>query len=82
MKKEISLIIVSVFAISFVGCSMVTSPVGNGILFTSIKAPIAVTPNEVSSKKGSSSCTSVLGLVSFGDASIEAARAGEYGKNE
>ena len=50
-----------------VGCSP------PGLLYTDVKGPLAATSNEGASKVGSSSATSILGLVATGDASIDAA---------
>jgi hypothetical protein len=61
---------VSIFLLS--GCAMVQTPV-NGLLVTSLTAPITATDNQVSSKVGNASCTSILGIVAFGDCSINAA---------
>jgi hypothetical protein len=61
---------VSIFLLS--GCAMVVAPV-NGGLITSVTAPITATDNQVSSKVGSASCTSILGIVAFGDCGINAA---------
>ena len=57
------------------GCASTQSPVGNGLIFTSVKAPVtatslASTPN---TKTGRSSCVNLMGVVAIGDASIEAA---------
>lgn len=56
------------------GCASVSSPVGNGGLFTSVKGPVAVTNADKSMKKGHACATNVLGLVAVGDASTEAAK--------
>jgi hypothetical protein len=45
-----------------------------GILYTEVKAPLAATQQQTApTKVGTAECTSILGLVSTGDASIEAA---------
>ena len=51
------------------GCAS-TFPVG--VIFTELKLPIAATSNE-GNKVGRAKCTSVMGLVTWGDASIAAA---------
>ena len=72
------LLVVSIFLLG--GCAMVQAPV-NGFVVTSLTAPVAATDNQVSSKVGSASCTSILGIVAFGDCSINvAARNGNISK--
>jgi hypothetical protein len=53
-------------------CAVVKSPLSGG-LYTGVKSPFAVTENSGSSKVGSASATSILGIVAMGDASIQAA---------
>jgi len=53
-------------------CAVVKSPL-TGVLYTDIKAPVAATSNSNSTKVGSASATSILGVVATGDASIDAA---------
>jgi len=53
-------------------CATVKSPL-SGILYTNVKAPVAVTGNSNSTKVGTSQATSILGIVATGDASIDAA---------
>jgi DUF4097 and DUF4098 domain-containing protein YvlB len=57
------------------GCASVSSPVGNGLLFTSIQGPVAVTTASAASKKGSACASNILGLFATGDASLKAAKA-------
>jgi len=73
MKNYIKCIVAVFISVALTGCSMVTSPVGNGALFTNISAPVGVTNNVGSSKVGTGSCISVLGFVAVGDASIDSA---------
>ncbi len=54
------------------GCARAMSPV-SGVWYTAVKAPLAVSPQQGSSKMGTSTCSSILGLIAMGDASIEAA---------
>ncbi len=56
------------------GCAWVFSPVGNGLLFTSVKAPIDAEPGAATLRKGKACAHNILGLVAFGNASIEAAK--------
>ena len=74
MEKKLTIFLVILF-IAFVlsGCAMVQSPVSNGLFFTAVSGPATVTANNVYSKVGRSSCRSILGVVSTGDASINAA---------
>ena len=65
---------VAMFAIAFFAfsCSPVPSPLF-GMIYTDVKAPLAVTSNSGSSKVGTAEATGILGLIATGDASIEAA---------
>lgn len=67
MKKLFMLIVLAGF---LSGCAFVTAPT-IGALYTDVKAPLAVTSNEGSSKVGTGQATSILGIVATGDASIE-----------
>lgn len=75
MKKNLSLIIITVLAAVFIsGCAaMVTVQPVTGVLYSDVKSPVAVTSNEGYSKTGTAQCTSILGWIAQGDASIEAA---------
>ena len=74
MKKSISVLaIILIAAFLLPGCASVLP---SGLLYTEIKAPVAVGNEGFSySKTGESKCTSVLGLVATGDCSIKAAMA-------
>ena len=73
MFKKIKIVAISLSAVALMSsCAMVKGPL-NGSLYTSVKAPVAVTSNSGSTKVGTSSATSVLGIVATGDASIDAA---------
>ncbi len=73
MKKVIGcLLLVMLFAGSFMGCAMVTAPVNGGI-YTDLKAPVSATSNTESAKVGTGECTSILGWFATGDCSISAA---------
>lgn len=54
------------------GCAMVQSPV-MGTIYTDVQGPGAVTSNSGSSKMGTGSCSSILGIIATGDASIATA---------
>jgi len=69
MKKFFSLILIAGL---MSGCAMTMAPV-TGYLYTDVKAPFAVTSNQVSTKVGTAKMQSILGWVASGDASIEAA---------
>lgn len=56
------------------GCATAYSPVGNGLIFTSVKGPIAVTDSTVKSKTGTACASNILGLFATGDASVQAAK--------
>jgi len=53
-------------------CAQVKAPL-TGVIYTDLKAPLAVTDNTGSSKVGSAEAMSILGAVATGDASIETA---------
>lgn len=53
-------------------CAVPKSPL-TGFLYTDIKAPLTATSNSGSSKVGSATAQSILGIVATGDASIDAA---------
>ena len=53
-------------------CAMVAQPV-NGYLYSTVKAPLDVTSNGMSTKVGRAECCSYLGLIASGDASVETA---------
>lgn len=73
MFKKIKMIALSLSAVALMSsCAMVNVPV-RGALYTSVKAPVAVTSNSGAAKVGTSSATSILGIVATGDASIDAA---------
>jgi hypothetical protein len=55
------------------GCVAISSPVGQGFIFTNVKEPVAAGVHRVGEKVGTSTCVSVLGMVAVGDASIQAA---------
>jgi len=67
--------IIVVFIIMFFlgGCAVVSSPVGDGLLITNVKGPVAVTSATSADKVGNATCLNVLGIVAAGDCSIEAA---------
>ncbi len=73
MRKISFLILVLFVAVMLNGCA---SPFPHGILYTEIKAPVAVGDGGISySKMGVSKATSILGLIATGDCSIKAAAA-------
>lgn len=54
------------------GCAMVQAPV-MGVIYTDVQGPAGATSNSASSKMGTASCSSILGLIATGDASIATA---------
>lgn len=50
-----------------------SSPVGQGMIISNVRGPVAATGSSVATKVGYSSCINVLGLVAVGDSSINAA---------
>jgi hypothetical protein len=72
MKKILSMVAVLTFFAMITGCATFM-PFGS--VYTELKLPIAVTANGGQvSKVGTSTCTSVLTLVAWGDCSIDAAK--------
>lgn len=71
MKKAL-LLCSAVGLFMFSSCATVQSPV-SGIWYTDVKSPVAVTNNAGSSKVGTASASSILGIIATGDASVEAA---------
>ncbi len=73
MLKKIKTV-VALFAIATMmsSCAMVQSPV-MATIYTDVKAPVAVTGNSGSSKVGTATAKSILGILATGDASIQAA---------
>ena len=69
MKKLFGIFILASLLSS---CAYVAAP-ATGVLYTDVKAPLAVTSNSGSSKVGTGEVTSILGIVATGDASIESA---------
>ncbi|MBD3183058.1 hypothetical protein GF312_12255 [Candidatus Poribacteria bacterium] len=55
------------------GCAAYSVAPVTGGLYTEVKMPGVVTSNTGSSKVGTATCTSILGLIAQGDASIETA---------
>lgn len=67
-----NLAVVAICSTLATGCAMVAAPV-NGGLYGNVKAPLAVTSNSLGSKVGVGTASSILGIISSGDASIQAA---------
>jgi hypothetical protein len=68
------LVLIAVLLAGLLGCAGVVSPVGNGLLFTSVKGPVGATPVAPATKKGESCASNILGLFATGDASIDSAK--------
>ncbi|MBN2506081.1 MAG: TRL-like protein family [Verrucomicrobia bacterium] len=79
MKKLIAYSSVAALAVFLSGCAMVAPSAQSGTLtgglYTSVSTPHWVTTNTGSTKSGSASASSILGIVATGDASIQAAAA-------
>ena len=71
-NKLLLVALVLVTATFLTSCAMATSP-AMGSIYTDVKAPVTATANSSSSKMGTGSVTSILGIVATGDASIESA---------
>jgi len=73
MKKYVRILgILAIVSFMSSGCAIVSSPVIGGI-YTSVKAPVVATSNDLGSKVGTGEATSILGIVATGDASIQTA---------
>lgn len=73
MSKLLCLILVA-SALVFPACSLTGTPAGAGLIWTNVSVAENVTSSAAeSSKNGSGSITSILGLFAFGDASVESA---------
>lgn len=70
--RSIRLIFILALTAALFGCASGISPV-SGILYSDVKAPLAVTDAEKGSKTGTAVCKSYLGAVATGDCSIDAA---------
>ncbi len=66
----LSLVLVAGASVLLLGCA---SPTPIGVFYTEVTLPAVATSNAQATKTGVSECTSILGLVSVGDASIAAA---------
>jgi hypothetical protein len=71
MSKSLALAALAVLPLA--GCAIVSSPVGNGLLFTQVKAPVLANEGPRGTKTGTSKAMNALGLIAMGDASIETA---------
>lgn len=70
MRKFLAMIMIAGLLTS---CGAYVAAPLTGFLYTDVKAPMAVTSNEGSTKVGTAKAQTILGLVATGDASIEAA---------
>lgn len=74
--KKLGMMVAGVAALALSGCAMAQSPV-SGMLYTSVQAPLSATSVSGAARTGTSSCSSILGILATGDCSITtAARAG------
>lgn len=72
--KKVLLSAVAAVALLATSCAVVPTPVGAGVLYTSVTSGEGVTSNALTGKKvGTSSASNILGLVATGNAGIEAA---------
>ncbi len=73
MKKFLfTLGLIASLSLLSTGCAFVAAPV-TGVVYTSTKAPIVATSNELGTKVGTGEATSILGIAATGDASIQTA---------
>ncbi len=76
--KKLSLALLACMALAMTGCA---SNVPMGMLYTDQTLPITATTQNVGSKTGEATCTSILGLLATGDCSVQAAaKAGNISK--
>jgi hypothetical protein len=75
VRKTVIYLVLCLFStVLLAGCAAMAVSPTTGFLYTEIKAPITATSNSGPAEKvGKAVCTSILGLVSTGDASIQAA---------
>ena len=72
MKVSITSVLLIAIAVFFTGCA---TPFPVGLGFTDVDLPVMATSNSAdsSSKKGTATCESYLGLIAVGEASIQKA---------
>lgn len=73
MKKIRTLLMAGTAAILLSSCGAFAGAPVIGFAYTDVTAPLAATSNEVGSKVGTASASSILGIIATGDASIQAA---------
>ncbi|MDR2934169.1 MAG: TRL-like family protein [Rickettsiales bacterium] len=56
------------------GCMNAVSPVGTGVIFSSVKGTYGGVTTAVATKTGRSCATNILGWFAIGDASVESAK--------
>lgn len=72
MKKR-GVALACLLPLVLLGCAaFAVSPV-SGFLYSDVKAPLSATAYPSAPKQGTSSCTSILGIIATGDCSISAA---------
>lgn len=72
-KSLIQLTLAAFAAATLSGCYAMIPEYGSGLLYRDASFPVAATANRVGDKVGTATVTSILGLITTGDASIEAA---------
>jgi tellurite resistance protein len=74
MKKKLVIVMASLLILSFMtGCAAYAVAPVTGVLYSDVKSGMAATSADNSSKVGTATAQSILGLVAVGDASIETA---------
>lgn len=73
MSRISALLAALVLSIGVTGCigAPVVPPLG--VVYTDLEAPLSLGGGDVGTKRGEASVTSILGLISTGDASVKAA---------
>jgi hypothetical protein len=67
--------VIALVALTLAGCYSAPIMPPTGILFSNVDAPgsLAITGQDLGSRKGEASCRSILGLIAWGDCSAKAA---------
>ena len=73
MKKLMTSVASAACVLLLTGCAMANYAPTTGFVYQSQKGPGTVTSNSLGNKVGTSEATSILGIISTGDASIDAA---------
>jgi hypothetical protein len=73
VKRHGPLVLAALLIPILAGCAAYAVAPVTGFLYTDVQGPMTATESTGSSKVGTATCSSILGLVAQGDASIETA---------